>query len=153
MSQENTEVVRRWFEAVERFLETWDPSRSLLEATKAGDLPPAAQEAFGCLDPEAEWNPVFSGETYRGQLELGGAMDELLQAAENYDMKLQDITELEDDRVFAVYDLKLAGKASGIDVSATMFAVVSVRDRLITRIDEYADRREALAAAGLLEYP
>ena len=151
MSQENTEVVQHWFEAVERFLETWDPSRSLLEATNASDLPSEAKEALGFLDPEAEWNPVFSGETYRGQLEFGGALDELLQAAENYDMKLQDLTDLEDDRVLAVYDLKLKGKTSGIDVSATMFAVVSVRDRLITRLDEYADRREARAAAGLLE--
>jgi ketosteroid isomerase-like protein len=149
MSQENVELVRRFFEAVERLLETWEPSRSLLEATTAGDLPPAAREAFGCLDAEAEWNPVFSGETYRGRLELGKAMDELLQAAENYSMQLVDIIDLHDDRVLAVYGLNLEGKTSGIDVSARMFAVVSVQDRLIARMDEYTNRRDALDAAGL----
>jgi ketosteroid isomerase-like protein len=151
MSQENVEVVRRFFEAVEGLLETWEPSRSLMAAMKAGDLPTEAAEALGCMHPEAEWNPVFSGETYRGQLELGRAMDELLQAAENYSMKLLDIIDLKSDRVIAVYGLGLQGKASGIDVSATMFAVVSFQDRLIARMDEYADRREAFEAAGLSE--
>jgi ketosteroid isomerase-like protein len=151
MSQENVDIVRRFFKAVERLLEAWEPSRSLLEAMKAGDSPPEAREALGCMHPEAEWNPVFSGETYRGQLELGRAMDELLQAAENYSMKLLDIIDLENDRVLAVYGLNLEGKTSGIDVSATMFAVVRFQDGLIARMDEYADRRPALEAAGVRE--
>jgi ketosteroid isomerase-like protein len=151
MSQENVNVVRGYFRAVERLLETWDPSRSLLEAMKAGDLPPEAGEALGCMHPEVEWDPVFSGETYRGQLEIGRAIDELLQAAENYSMKLLEVIEAEGDRALAVYGLKLEGKTSGIDVSATMFAVVRFQDGLIARIDEYADRRPALEAAGLRE--
>ena len=151
MSQENVEIVRRFFEAVERLLETWEPPRSLQEATKAGDLPPEATEVLGCMSPDAEWNPVFSGETYRGQLEVVRALDELLQAAEDYSMKLVTITDLEGTRALAEYGLRLKGKTSGVDVSATMFSVISVQDRLIARIHEYADRREALEAAGLEE--
>jgi len=48
---------------------------------KAGEIPPDARESLGCINPEAEWNPVFSGETYRGQLEMGRAWDELLERA------------------------------------------------------------------------
>ena len=151
MSRENVEVARRFFGAMERLLEAWEPSRSVLNAMKAGDLPPEASEALGCMSPEAEWNPVFSGETYRGQLELARAMDELLQAAEDYSVKLLDIIDLENDRVLAVYGLDLEGKTSGIHVSAAMFAIVTVRDGLIARLDEYSDRREALAAVGLSE--
>jgi hypothetical protein len=40
MSRENVEVVQHFFEAVERLLETWDTSRSLQDAMKAGDIPP-----------------------------------------------------------------------------------------------------------------
>jgi ketosteroid isomerase-like protein len=151
MSQENVEVVRRFFEAMERLLEAWDPSRSVLEAMKADETPAEVREALGSMKPEAEWNPVFSGETYRGQLELGRAMDELLQAAENYSMKLLDIIDLENDRVLALYGLNLEGKTSGVDVSAAMFAIVTVQDGLIARLDEYTDRREALEALGLSE--
>lgn len=151
MSQDNVDIVWRYFQAVAQLLETWDPSHSLLEAMKTGDLPPEATEALGCMHPEVEWHPVFSGETYRGQLELGRALDELLQAAEDYRMEPLEVIDAEDDRALAVYGLKLEGKASGIDVSATMFAVVRFRDGLIARMDEYADRGPALEAAGLSE--
>ena len=151
MSQENVEIVRQFFEAVGRLLGAWELSRSLVDATKAGDLPPEAREALDCLHPEAEWNPVFSGETYRGQLGLVRAMDDLLQAAANYGVALLDVIDLKEDRVLAVYGLELEGKTSGIDVNATMFAVISVQDRLIAQIYEYTDRREALEAAGLSE--
>jgi ketosteroid isomerase-like protein len=149
MSQENVEVVRRFFVAVERLLETWELSRSLVDAIESGDPPPEAMDAFGCLGPEVAWSPVFSGETYRGQLQLASAMDELLQAAKDYAMKLREIIDLDNDRALAVYDLSLEGKSSGVGVSATMFAVVELQDGLIARMDEYADRREAFAAAGL----
>jgi ketosteroid isomerase-like protein len=151
MSQENVRVVQRFFEAMERLLEGWDTSRSVLEAMSAGDIPPEAMEALGCLSPEVEWNPVFSGETYRGQLELGRAMEELLQAAETYSTKLLDIIDLENDRVLAVFGLNLEGKTSGIQVSAAMFAIVTLQDGLIARLDEYTDRREDLEAAGVTE--
>jgi hypothetical protein len=51
--------------------------------------------------------------------------------------------------VLAVYGLNLEGKTSGIDVSATMFAIVTLQDGLIARQDESTDRAEALEAAGL----
>jgi ketosteroid isomerase-like protein len=151
MSQENVEIVRRFFMAVERLLETWELSRSLVGAIESGDPPPEAMDAFGCLGPEAAWNPVFSGETYRGQLQLASALDELLQAAKDYTMELREVIDLDNDRAFAVYDLSLEGKTSGIGVTATMFAVVELQDGLIARLDEYPDRAEALEAAGLSE--
>ena len=118
---------------------------------KADDIPPEAREALGYMTAEAEWSPVFSGETYRGQLELGRAMDELLQAAGTYGVELRDLTDLENDRVFVVYGLALRGRTSGIQVGVAMFSVVTVKDGLIARLDEYADQHEALQAAGLSE--
>jgi ketosteroid isomerase-like protein len=151
MSQENVEVVQRFFEAVERLLEAWKPSRSILEAMKAGDIPPEAREALVYMRPEAEWSPVFSGEIYRGQLEIARGWDELLEAAENYSLKLLDVTDFEHDHVLAVFGPSLEGRTSGIHVNAAVFAVVTLQGGLISRLDEYTDRREAFEAAGLSE--
>jgi ketosteroid isomerase-like protein len=45
----------------------------------------------------------------------------------------------------------MRGRATDIDVKAGIFIVVTVRDGLITRMDEYLDRADALKAAGLSE--
>jgi ketosteroid isomerase-like protein len=149
MAQRDVQVVQRFFDAVERLLEGWDTSRSLLEAMKGGDMPREASEALQYMSPEPEWNPAFSGETYRGQLEIGRGWDELLEAAENYSLTLLEVTDLESDRVLAVFGPSLEGRTSGIQVNAAMFAVVTLEDGLIARLDEYTDRPAALAAAGL----
>jgi hypothetical protein len=103
------------------------------------------------LSPEAEWNPIFSSETYRGYVEMGRGWDELLEAAGDYRLKLLDIMDLENDRVFVVFGPTLEGRFSGIHVDAAVFAVVTLRNRLIVRLDEYTNRREALEAVGLSE--
>jgi len=53
------------------------------------------------MNARAEWNAVFSGETYSGQLEIGRGWDELLEAAENYSLKLLEVTDFEGNRVLA----------------------------------------------------
>jgi ketosteroid isomerase-like protein len=147
MSQSNVEVVQRFFEAVKRLLQTWRPEGSLLDRMKAGEIPPEATEALGCMNPEVEWNPAFSGETYRGQPEMARGWDELLEAAENYSIELLEVTDLDEDRVLAVFGPSLEGRSSGIHVNAAMFAVVTLENGLITRLDEYTDRREALGSS------
>jgi ketosteroid isomerase-like protein len=116
---------------------------------KAGDIPPEAGEALVYMGPEAEWSPAFSGEIYRGQLEIARGLDELLGAAENYSLKLLEVTDFEHDHVLAVFGPSLEGRSSGIHVNAPVFAVITLQDGLIARLDEYTDRREALEAAGL----
>jgi ketosteroid isomerase-like protein len=147
VSQSNVEVVQRFFEAVERLLGGLGTSRSLVEVMKAGDLSPEGREALDCMSPEAEWSPAFSGETYRGPLEISRGWDELLEAAENYSIELLEVTDLDEDRVLAVFGPSLEGRSSGIHVNAAMFAVVTLENGLITRLDEYTDRREALGSS------
>jgi ketosteroid isomerase-like protein len=76
-------------------------------------------------------------------------LDELREAAANYSSKLLETSDLEADRVLAVFALSLERRGSGIQIDAKVFAVVRFDDGLIARIDEYADRAEALEAAGL----
>jgi ketosteroid isomerase-like protein len=149
VSQENVEIVRRFFDALERSLNAWDRSRSLAEAVRRDDLPQESREAFRYLSPEAEWNPIFSSETYRGYVEMAKAWDELLEAAGEYHVKLLDTMDLVDDRVFVVFGPALEGRSTGIHVDAAVFGVVTLRNGLIVRSDEYTNRAEALEAAGL----
>jgi ketosteroid isomerase-like protein len=151
MSQSNLEVVQGFFKAVDQLLQAWRPEGSRVDAMKAGDIPPEAGEALGFMKPDAAWNPVFSGETYRGPLEMAEGWDELLDAAENYTLELLDVAELDDDRVLGVFGPSLEGRSSGIHVNAAVFAVVTLEDGLIAQLDEYTDRREALEAAGIKE--
>jgi ketosteroid isomerase-like protein len=149
MSQENVELVQRFFDAVERLLQVSETSRSLLDAMNAGDMPPEASEALGYMTPEVAWNPLFSGEVYRGHLDVARGLDELRDAAADYNSKLLKTTDLDADRVLAVFALSLEGRGSGINIDAKVLAVVRFHDGLIARIDEYANRGEALDAVGL----
>jgi ketosteroid isomerase-like protein len=151
MSQESVELVQRFFSAVERLLQNWRPEGSLLDAMKRGDVPPEAGEALGYMNPDVEWNPVFSSETYHGPLEIARGWDELLEAAANYSLTLLEVTDLENDRVLAVFGPRLEGRTSGIHVDAAVFAVVTLQHGLIVRLDEYTDRQDALEAAGRSE--
>ena len=45
----------------------------------------------------------------------------------------------------------MRGRATDIDVNAGIYVVVTVRNGLITRMDEYLERADALEAAGLSE--
>ena len=150
MSQD-VEIVRTFFEAMDRALQTWRSENSVLASMQAGDISPEAREALAYLSPEVEWNPVFSGETFRGRLALARGWDDLLEAAGNYRIKLLEATALADDRVLAVFGPTLEGRSSGVHVDAAVFGVVTLQDGLITRLDEYTDRREALEAAGVSE--
>jgi ketosteroid isomerase-like protein len=151
MSQENVEIVRTFYEAVDRALQTWRPGDSVLDAMRTGEISPEARDVLGYLSPEVEWKPAFSGETYHGRLGLAKGWDDLLEAAGTYGIKLLEATALDDDRVLSVFGPSLEGRSSGIHVDAAVFAVITLQDGLIARLDEFTDRREALEAVGLSE--
>jgi ketosteroid isomerase-like protein len=155
MSQENVEVVRRLYDAAERTFEAyWKDPRSLVAALQEGDLYPEAREVLSYLDPEVEWNPVFSafiGGTRRGHLEFLRAWDEWLAATEDYRISLHEVDDLGGDQVLAVLNLAFKAKATEIGMNTRSFAVLTLREGLIVRFDPYRDRDEALEAAGLKE--
>jgi ketosteroid isomerase-like protein len=149
MSQENVEIVRRSFEALERSVEAhWKNPGSVVDAMNGGDLPPELREMFDCLDPDVEWNTAFAGMSFRGHLGCARGWDWLLEIADDYRVTLVEVTDLGGDRVLAEVHRALKGKGSEIEVSAPMFSVVTLRGGLVARMDEYSSRAEALEAAG-----
>jgi hypothetical protein len=75
MSEENVEVVRGYFESLNRWLASYwsDPVVPIEQS-------PELEEVFDHLYPEAEWDWLFSPETFRGR-------EQLLQAVAALDEK------------------------------------------------------------------
>ena len=152
MSQENVELVRRYFEAVERLSAAyWQGPRSLADSLRAGEVWPEFADVMRCFHPNIEWKSALIGITARGHEGIAHGVDQFLDAAQDYRVNASEVTDLGDSQVLAVLRLAMKGKASEIDVNATIFSIVTVEDGLIIRMDEYLERAEALEAAGLSE--
>jgi ketosteroid isomerase-like protein len=152
MSQENVEIVRRYYEATAKAFEAyWENPRSAEDALNAGDLGPEGAEMARYVHPNIEWKTALTGITYRGYPGLAKGWDQLVDAAQEYRIGLQEVSELDVDIVLAVVEAAMKGKASDIEVQAVVFCLVTLQDGQIIRMDEYLERSEALEAAGLSE--
>jgi ketosteroid isomerase-like protein len=151
MSQENVEVVRRYFDAVKRGLDAyWENPRSAAAAMRVDDLTPVQREVLAFTHTDVEWRNAF-GLVYKGQVGLANGVDQLLEAADDYRITVEEVTDLRDDYVLAVIQAAMKGKGSEIEVSETVFSLMTLRQGLIVRAEEYLDRAEALEAVGLRE--
>ena len=152
MSQENVEIVRRYFEAVKRGLDVhWENPRSVAAAMSTDDLTPAQREVLGFTQVDVEWRNAF-GLIFKGQLDFAKGVDQLLEATNDFwIVDVQEVTDLGSDRVLAVVKSAMKGKDSEIEVSQTVFSLMTLRDGLIVRAEEYLHREEALEAAELRE--
>ena len=127
MSQENVEVVRRFYEAI-------------LRGENA--------RALACLAPDVDYGVLQEGlahgpdevramwERWEGDWEGGGktVAEEFIDAG--------------DQVVVTVHEWG-RGRASGIEVDVRVFNVFTVRDGMVLYKREFAERSEALKAAGL----
>jgi ketosteroid isomerase-like protein len=149
MSQENVELVRGYYKAVQGvFGAYWEDPGSAAESLEAGKVPPAGVRCSATCT-RMEGKTALTGITYRGYNELARGFDQVVAAAQNYGIEIQEVSDLGGDQVLAVVEAGMRGRATDIDVQAGIFIVVTVRNRLITRMDEYLERAAALEAAGL----
>ncbi|MEK6250947.1 MAG: nuclear transport factor 2 family protein [Actinomycetota bacterium] len=129
MSQENVEVVLRSIEAFEDDEEAW----------------------LSTSDPAFEWYPIERGHIpARGHEAAVRARRGWL---ENWEGHRIDVEEVKDgaDSVVACLHLTGRGKSSGVEVDLRINMHFKLRDGKIVYLYEYADRGEALEAAGLRE--
>ncbi len=136
MSEENVEIVRRIYDAVER-----------------GDI----DTVLALYDPEIEWvferspfRDFLKHDTYRGHEDLrrmfGERYDDAWREIED------EIEELIDagDRVVSVVSTRGRGRASGVEVEKLHAGVWTIRAGKVVRV-EWMDREKALEVAGLSE--
>ncbi len=129
MSQENVELVQRWFEF---FVSDADAFR-------------------GTLHPELEWFPFEDNHT--PSYGIGGGMrirNAFVDAWSEMRVDMEEIVE-EGDSVLASIHVTGLGKSSGVEVDTRLYMEFKIRDGRIVYVFEHTDRASALEAMGLPE--
>lgn len=146
MAQEKVEIVRRYFEALNEWLAGyWSAPQQPLEQT------PGLEEVFGHLDPEAEWDWLFSPDTFRGREQLLQALADWLETVSDWRIEIEELIGGSGNRVLIVARVIARGKGSGAPVLQSLFSVVTVRNGKVARIEDHTQKAEAFEAAGLSE--
>jgi ketosteroid isomerase-like protein len=85
---------------------------------------------------------------YQGHGEVIGMWKAFLDAWDELSWDVQELIELEDDRVIVVNNVHMRGKGSGVDVDATGVQMWTFGDGKLTRVKLFQTKEEALEAAG-----
>src|SRR3954452_9945405 len=146
MSEENLEVLRSFYAAMEKWLGSMGshPGEQLEQS-------PELEEVFDHLDPDVEWDWALTPETFRGRDRLLQAVADWLQTVTDWRVEPADLIDVSRNRVLVTVRVTAQGKGSGAPAIQSVFSVNTVRDGKITRIEDYTDKNEALEAAGLRE--
>ena len=123
MSQKNVEIVRRAWEFEGEALANYDPD---FVWNRVDELPVYGLDA--AVRSDQDWKAGGEG--------LEETAEEFIDAG---------------DTVVVRYDYRGRGPASGIEVEASFYELYTLRGGKIVRVDEFAERAEALEAAGLSE--
>ncbi len=129
MSQENEELIRRWFWA-------FTHDRTAFQAT---------------FHPEVEWRPFEEGHSPSHGLQ--GAMrirDNWIATWDEHRVEVEEIVQGQDALLGTVH-VTARGAASGVEVDVRLHFQFAVRDGKIVYVYEHDDRDEALEAVGLSE--
>jgi ketosteroid isomerase-like protein len=135
MSRENIEVVRRIYDAAAR-----------------GD----SSAVLSLYDPEVEWSPDsrfggLGGEAvYRGHEGLRRFFREWHGAWETVEHSYGEMVDA-GDHVIVRDTSRGRGRTSGVEVVGSQYAVWTLREGKVIRVEFFATRREALEAVGLRE--
>ena len=133
MSRENVELLRRGFEHVER-------TREILPEL---------------VHPDFVWDTT----PFRGGMlvsicvgvdEANQWLAEWTDGFENWSIEVSEVVDA-GDQVVTVVDQRANAKHGGPDVEMRLAQVWTFRDGLLARMEMYADRAEAVRAAGLSE--
>ena len=144
MSQENVEIVRRYFQLIDRMLgEYW------VDPVPLSDYP-ETEEAFKAVHSNAEWKPPHM-EAFRGKDAWLAAVTDWLDAADHWRILVEDVSDLNGDQVLVESRNAIRGKGSGLEVDQAICTVVTLREGKIAAIRDFTDRHTALEAAGLRE--
>ncbi len=136
MSQENVENVRRFITAFNR--KDFDAAAEGLADDVVWTTFLAATEGTGSLH-----GPGAVRRSWREQAEAF--------AGQSFQVEALEFVELGPGTLLVPLRVSGRGAASGLEVDATYFAVLTFRRGKIVRVDSYADKDEALEAVGLRE--
>lgn len=146
MSADNVETVRGYYESLNRWLASyWSQPVAPIEQSRE------LEEVFGHLDPEAEWDWLFSPETFRGREQLLRAVADWLETVGDWRIEIEELIDGSQNRVLLIGRVVARGKSSGAPILQPIFVAVTVRNGKGARIEDHTERANALEAAGLSE--
>jgi ketosteroid isomerase-like protein len=138
MSQENVEIVRRYFDVF---------NQGGVEAVISG----------GFWSPEVVWDTTASGipgiGVFRGYDEIRSFFeDDWFQTFpfEEWEIEVEELIDL-GDKVLVISRQRGRGVTSGVGAELEQAHIVTLRDGQVVRAESYLDRAKARKAAGLRE--
>lgn len=133
MSQENVELVNRWY----------------APAGSKSELLAAMPRTMAFCHPEVEWSAPEDGSTFRGREGVRRRLEQWLDSFDEYRYDVERIIDCGGDDVLVVATEVGRGAISGAEVRTTNYELITVRGGMIVRIREFYDERPAREAAGL----
>jgi ketosteroid isomerase-like protein len=135
MSQENVEIVRR-----------------ITDVMDAEGFEAALPLFLDAALPDVEWqeDPAWPGSaSYRGVEQVRQVILDRMDTLD-FDQQTEELLSV-DDKVVALVRWTGRGKTSGAQGEISMAMVWTVRDQVVTRLEFFLDRAQALQAVGLSE--
>ena len=136
MSQENVEAVRRLFAA--------------FQGVDVGNFERRLEDVREIFDPEVEWvaapQSLLASEEYRGYDGVRRFWSQFLSAWDEYGVQVDELIDA-GDQVVAV--IRLSGRTNELEVDESRSSLLTLRGGRIVRIEPFANKTEALVAAGL----
>ena len=127
-----------------------DTLKAVFEAFNRRDF----DDALRYADPHVELHPALTEldvrSSYVGRTEFKQFFETITDAWETYVVQLEEAIEAADDRVVVLERWHARGR-QGIEFDFQLTDVYTFRDGLITRVDGFRERSEALEAVGLPE--
>ena len=133
MSEENIEIIRRCFEALNR-----------------GDRETAKQFAHPDCVIHTRTSAV-AGRRYRGPAGVDQWFADVDESWATIEQTPQRFIEVDDERTIVVVRFQATGRGSGVEIDQETAPIWSVRAGLVTRVETHPTLAEALGAAGLSE--
>ena|SRR5215207_393224 len=146
MSQENVELVRRYWQCLDRALERhWaEPHGPVSKSLER-------EGVFDLFHRDAKWISTFGSDAFRGGQQVLRGLDDWLDAGDEWRVEAEEVVVAPEDRVLAVVRVSIRGRGSGVPVEQRFYTVCGIREGRIALIHDFMDRQEALEAVGLRE--
>ena len=129
VSIENVELVRR---GLEHFAATGEPAWETIHE-----------------DVEVFDHDIMDGREYRGHDDVRRWLfEDWASAWSQYSAEPEEFIDVDDNRVIAVLRVTATGRGSGIETKRRDAIVYVVQDQLVTRLDYYNSREQALEAVA-----
>jgi len=142
VSEESVQIAQEWYERLGRMLDEYWADPVPFEQWAGVD------ELFKHTHPDAEWLALLRRDPLHGRDEWVEQLIDWLDALDDWRVSFEEATDLGGDQALVVSRISVRGKGSGLEVDQRLFTVVTVRDGKIAAIHDYAEREQALAAAG-----